>query len=82
VRLVVADTGSGIDPEELTRVLQAGERGKAAQGTDGQGLGLAIATALAEQNGYRFDCRSEPGRGTVFSIEIPLAGAERGVSLA
>jgi signal transduction histidine kinase len=82
VCLVVADTGLGIDPEELTRVLQAGERGRAAQDTEGHGLGLAIATALAERNGYRFDCRSEPGRGTVFSIGMPLAGAAHGVSPA
>jgi signal transduction histidine kinase len=77
VRLVVADTGLGIEPDELARVLEAGERGKAAQGTEGHGLGLAIATALAERSGYRFECSSEPGRGTVFSIKMPLAGTAR-----
>jgi signal transduction histidine kinase len=73
VRVVVADTGAGIAPDELERVLEAGERGKAAEGTDGHGLGLAIATGLAERSGYRIACRSAPGRGTVFSIDMPLA---------
>lgn len=82
VRVVVADTGLGIAPEELTRVLQLGERGKATQGTEGHGLGLAIASALAERNGYGFNCRSEPGRGTVFSIEMPLAAVEHAATAA
>ena len=70
---VVADTGPGIPADELTRVLQARERGSAARGTDGQGLGLSIATVLAAQNGYDFRCESKPGRGTVFVVGVPLS---------
>jgi signal transduction histidine kinase len=72
IRVVVADTGRGIHADELSRVLRARERGSAARETDGHGLGLAIATALARQNGYGFDCRSRPGRGTVFFVDLPL----------
>lgn len=70
---VVADTGPGITPDELARVLKSRERGSAARNTDGQGLGLSIATALAAQNGYDFRCESKPGRGTIFFVGVPLS---------
>jgi signal transduction histidine kinase len=72
IRVVVADTGRGIQPDELSRVLLARERGSAARETEGHGLGLARASTLARQNGYGFDCRSRPGKGTVFFVDLPL----------
>ena len=69
----MADTGPGIPPDELARVHRVRERGSAAHDTDGQGLGLGIATALAAQNGYDFRCESKPGRGTIFFVGVPLS---------
>lgn len=71
VTFVVADTGPGIPHDELERVLKAHERGSTAEGTEGQGLGLGIASALAAEHGYGFRCRSVPGRGTAFFVDVP-----------
>ena len=71
VTLIVADTGPGIPPDEIERVLQAHERGSMTEGIDGQGLGLGIASALASQQHYEIRCRSTPGRGTAFFVDMP-----------
>jgi two-component system sensor histidine kinase KdpD len=43
----------------------------------GSGLGLAIARGFVEVNGGRIDVESQPGQGTSFVVEFPLApGAE------
>ncbi|HET8697217.1 MAG TPA: sensor histidine kinase [Gammaproteobacteria bacterium] len=73
VTLVVADTGPGIPADELERVLKVYERGSAADGTEGQGLGLGIASKLAAQQGFGFRCLSTPGRGTAFFVDVPRA---------
>jgi signal transduction histidine kinase len=75
IRLVVADTGPGMEPEELARVMHLRERGSAAKKTDGHGLGLGIATALAATGGYKLTCRSTPGKGTAFFIDFELTPA-------
>lgn len=78
VTLIVADTGPGIPADELERVLEANERGSTARGTEGQGLGLGIASALAAQHGYDFRCRSIPGRGTAFFVDVPRSASAAG----
>ena len=75
IRVVVADTGPGMEPEEITRVMLLRERGNAAKKGDGHGLGLGIATALAAASGYTLTCRSIPGRGTAFFVDLELAVA-------
>jgi signal transduction histidine kinase len=74
--LVIADTGPGMTKEELARVFREGERGGGAAGTEGQGLGLSIVARLSEQYGFGLLVASVPGRGTRFSIELPLAEIE------
>ncbi len=68
----VADTGPGIPRELLPHVFD-----KFAQSGDarslGSGLGLAIASEVVEAHGGRIGVESEPGRGTSFRIELPLA---------
>lgn len=78
VTVVVADTGPGILPDELERVLKARERGSSAHGTEGHGLGLGIASALAAQHGFGFRCRSTPGRGTAFFVDMPRRARTKG----
>lgn len=69
----VKDTGVGMSSEELQRIFRAFEQGGAApRRADGSGLGLAITDALLRQMGGRIDVRSEPGRGSVFSVELTL----------
>ncbi len=73
--IVVADTGPGMTRAELARLMQAGERGAGAADTEGSGLGLAIASRLAAERGYAFHVTSTPGRGTMFTLELPRTAA-------
>jgi len=64
-----ADTGPGISPENLEKVFQPLFTTK----TKGFGFGLATAKIIVEKHGGTVDVRSEPGKGTVFSIRLPVA---------
>jgi two-component system sensor histidine kinase BaeS len=70
----VADTGSGIAPELLPRLFDRFYRGEDAQGRDrgGSGLGLAIAQAIVKAHHGTIAVSSELGKGSVFSIRLPL----------
>lgn len=76
VALVVVDTGPGMPPEELARVFREGVRGSSAAGSEGLGLGLSIAARLSALYGFGLAVASRPGRGTRFSLELPLAAPE------
>jgi PAS domain S-box-containing protein len=71
VRLSVADTGEGMDPQTLAR---AAEPFYTTKGVGkGTGLGLSMVHGLAEQSGGRMDIRSRPGEGTVVDLWLPQA---------
>lgn len=74
--IAVADTGEGIMPGQLPRVFERffrADRGRSPE-IGGTGLGLAIVKHLARQHGGEAAVASEPGKGTVFYIELPAAG--------
>jgi signal transduction histidine kinase len=71
VRCAIADTGSGISPEELPRIF--GKFWQSKRGDHrGVGLGLAIARGIVEAHGGSIGVRSEVGRGSVFSFSLPV----------
>ncbi|SDH31641.1 PAS domain-containing hybrid sensor histidine kinase/response regulator [Pseudomonas panipatensis] len=75
LRLEVWDSGRGIPADQLQAIFLEFNQldvGRAAE-RRGVGLGLAIVDRIAGILGYRVDVRSVPGRGSVFSIEVPLA---------
>ncbi len=76
LRLRVEDTGPGMSRDEIARLFrpftQLGPQNKRQQGT---GLGLAISRNLTELMGGRIGVESTPGRGSVFTAEIPFAPA-------
>ena len=72
-RVRVIDRGPGIPAAELERIFEPFHRGPAADGDHGSGLGLAIVRGFVEANGGRVWAESQPGHGSVFSIELPLA---------
>lgn len=73
VSIVIQDTGIGIAPEHRPHLFEPFYTTKA-QGT---GLGLAISAHIVTQHGGSIDLESEPGRGTAFTILLPVE-EERG----
>jgi signal transduction histidine kinase/ActR/RegA family two-component response regulator len=74
VRLRVSDTGPGVAPEMHDRLFAPFDRLDAdARGIEGTGLGLALSKGLTEAIGGSLGVESEPGEGSTFWIELPLA---------
>lgn len=75
----VSDTGIGMEPEEISRVFTAFSQGEHAANGNGHrfgglGLGLAISQKLAEFHAGKIRATSEGrGKGTVFTVDLPLA---------
>jgi signal transduction histidine kinase len=67
----VADTGPGLSDEDLTRLFDRFYRGRAAEGTSGSGIGLAVAAELAAAHGGSVTAANRPGGGAVFRLTVP-----------
>lgn len=82
VRLEVWDTGVGLSPEQMGAAFQEFRQfGKVQSGVrKGVGLGLAIVERIAGLMEARIQVRSRPGRGSCFSVELPLAQAPQQVA--
>jgi two-component system OmpR family sensor kinase len=74
-RLVVNDDGPGLRPEVAAKVFERFYRADPARARagGGTGLGLSIVAAIVESHGGAAGVTSEPGRGTRFSVDLPLA---------
>ncbi|QOR37678.1 HAMP domain-containing histidine kinase [Billgrantia diversa] len=74
VQLTVADSGIGIEEEELPLVTQRFYRTRASvvRG-DGSGLGLSIVRDICERHGAAWKIASSPGKGTEVSVSLPRA---------
>src|SRR5581483_3630475 len=74
-RLEVEDTGIGIEPNEMTRLIQEFQQLPNSRTADqGTGLGLALTRHIVEAQGGQVAVRSQPGIGSVFSAVLPLNG--------
>ncbi|AZD84614.1 MULTISPECIES: ATP-binding protein [Pseudomonas] len=71
----VRDSGIGISPQSLELMFNAFQQADSSisRRYGGTGLGLPIARTLAERMGGTLRAQSEEGRGSVFTLEIPLA---------
>jgi signal transduction histidine kinase len=72
VTIAVKDTGTGITPENLTQLFEPLFTTKAR----GIGLGLAVSKKLAEANGGRIEVESELGKGSTFTLVLPVDYSE------
>lgn len=74
VKMIVADTGHGIDKENLSKIFvpffTTKEVGK------GTGLGLTVVHGIIQEHGGSIAVESEPGRGTTFTLTLPIANSE------
>ena len=73
VRLEVEDHGLGIAPGEQKHLFEPFWRGTEAAGIRGSGLGLALVKSIVTAHAGQVSVRSEPGRGSVFALELPAA---------
>ena len=72
LEISVADTGTGISPENMKMLFQPLFTTK----VRGIGLGLTVCRNLTEANGGRIAAESRPGEGTVFRVTVPVEGGD------
>jgi signal transduction histidine kinase len=75
VAVRISDTGVGIAASHLPRIFDRFYRAGNAQASRGMGLGLAIAQRLVEQHAGRIEVESAVGRGSRFTVSLPLLNA-------
>jgi GAF domain-containing protein/DNA-binding response OmpR family regulator len=82
LRISVADSGIGISEEALARIFDEFQQADASTTRQygGTGLGLAISRNLARLLGGDLTAASEPGKGSIFSLTIPLQYGRRSAS--
>lgn len=74
VAISISDTGVGISREDLDKVFEPLFTTKAR----GIGLGLAVTNALAQRHGGAIEVRSEVGKGSTFTIKLPVKAEQEG----
>jgi two-component system, NtrC family, sensor histidine kinase HydH len=78
VGLNVIDTGPGIAPEELAKLFRPFHTTK----PGGNGLGLPTTRKIIAAHGGTIDVQSAPGRGTQFTVRLPVSGDPEGSAQA
>ncbi|MDP6351812.1 MAG: response regulator [Alphaproteobacteria bacterium] len=78
LRIEVWDSGIGIPPDKLEDIFEEYYQlgNPARDRSKGLGLGLALVDRLAKLLGHRVDIRSRPGKGSMFSVEVPIVAGE------
>ena len=72
VSVQISDNGVGIPPDNLQRIFDPGFTTKGVG--VGTGLGLSICFKIAQDHGGRIDVESELGKGSTFTIRLPVSG--------
>jgi signal transduction histidine kinase len=70
--IAIGDTGSGIPPENLAKIFDTFFTTKRA--VHGVGLGLSVCYNIVHQHGGTIEVQSELGKGSTFTVKLPLAG--------
>lgn len=72
VLVTVTDTGCGMDEETCRRAFEKFYQGDTSHASEGNGLGLALAKKIVDIAGGRIQVESTPGRGSAFTVELPV----------
>ncbi|HVX61083.1 MAG TPA: ATP-binding protein [Pirellulales bacterium] len=85
IEMTVRDNGCGIPPEKLRRIFDpffTTKKGPDASGKGGSGLGLSACRDIIEAHQGRIRVDSTPGKGTAFTIKLPLAATAAAIPTA
>ena len=74
-RIEVEDKGVGIDPEDLPKLFKRYFRAKTSEGIAGTGIGLNVVKMIVDMHGGDIRVASVKGKGTVFTVELPIVDA-------
>ncbi len=72
VVIQVADEGIGIPPEDFARLFEPFHRASNVETIPGTGLGLPVTKQMVELHGGKIACETQLGRGTTFTIHLPM----------
>lgn len=72
VEVAVRDYGLGIPQDELPRLCQRYFRARTSTGIQGTGIGLNLVKAFAEMHGGAIEVTSIEGKGSTFTVKLPL----------
>jgi signal transduction histidine kinase len=80
VSISVSDRGPGIPPSEVPHLFEAFYRGRRARERQvrGSGLGLSLVQQIAREHGGRVEVKTNPGKGSRFSLILPMARSPEG----
>lgn len=77
VIIAVADTGVGIEADELNRIWEVFEQGSdpLRRAQEGLGLGLVLARYIIEAHRGKIEIETQPGKGSIFTVKLPRTKA-------
>lgn len=72
IEFKIADTGIGIEKDELNQIFNLFYRGTNSRREEGMGIGLSVVKSVMDTHNWKIDVESEKDQGTCFTITIPL----------
>jgi len=71
--LRIADSGPGIDEEEMPFIFERFFRGRNGRNESGKGLGLSLCREIVDLHGGEISVTNQPGGGTEFVVTLPAS---------